>query len=36
MKKSYEGILKMARLAVAGLFILIIAMPALTSASHYI
>jgi len=35
MKKAYEGIFKLARLAVAGLFLLIMAMPALTSASHY-
>ena len=36
MKKAYECVLKLARWTVAGLFLLIMAMPALTSASHYI
>jgi len=36
MKKAYESALKLARWTIAGLFVLIMAVPALTSASHYI
>lgn len=36
MKKSYEGVFKLVRWAVAGLVLLITALPALTSVSTYI
>ena len=36
MKTSYEGIFKLVRWAVAGVVLLIIALPALTSVSGYI
>jgi len=36
MKSTYEGLFKLARLVVAGLVVLITALPALTSVSTYI
>jgi len=36
MKTTYEGMFKIARLAVAGLVVLITALPALASVSTYI
>jgi len=36
MKTTYEAIFKIVRWAVAGVFVLIMALPALTSVSTYI